>query len=229
MIAVIGDIHGCYDTLLQLYDKVKSKYPKIEIYSVGDLVDRGNYSYEVMEFFISNKIKFSPGNHDYMFYAYVYHPNSMMARAWLLNGNEATLRSYLDHTETIKDHLEYIKSMPLYHNLDDCFISHAGISDRFDINITNLSNEELNLFDDFIKSQSDTDEGLLWTRDKLHNIGKLQVVGHTRQRKVNLDKRSNAAYIDTGAYSGNKLSAVIIEKNEIVDILDVDTSFIDIN
>ncbi len=50
MIAVIGDVHGCYYTLKQLVDKIRKKYPAISIYCVGDLVDRGNYSFEVIDF-----------------------------------------------------------------------------------------------------------------------------------------------------------------------------------
>ena len=59
MVAVIGDIHGCYNTLVKTYDEVKAKYPDIEIFSVGDLVDRGKFSFEVMEFIKSKKIKFT--------------------------------------------------------------------------------------------------------------------------------------------------------------------------
>ena len=54
MIAVIGDIHGCYLTLVELYEQILKKYPDIKVYSVGDLVDRGNKSFEVMEFIIEN-------------------------------------------------------------------------------------------------------------------------------------------------------------------------------
>ena len=50
MIAVIGDVHGCYYTLVELYNNIKNKFPNIEIYAVGDFIDRGNNSFEVMEF-----------------------------------------------------------------------------------------------------------------------------------------------------------------------------------
>ena len=50
MVAVIGDIHGCLYTLQNLVEQIRQKYPSIEIYAVGDFVDRGNFSYEVIEF-----------------------------------------------------------------------------------------------------------------------------------------------------------------------------------
>jgi serine/threonine protein phosphatase 1 len=68
MVAVIGDVHGCFYTLVELFNTIREKYQNIPVYCVGDLVDRGNHSFETMEFVINEKIKFTPGNHDYMFY-----------------------------------------------------------------------------------------------------------------------------------------------------------------
>ena len=76
MVAVIGDVHGCFYTLKQLVDKVRNKYSSIEIFCVGDLVDRGNHSFEVIEYIIAENIKFTLGNHDYMFYSNMRDPFS---------------------------------------------------------------------------------------------------------------------------------------------------------
>ena len=53
MIAVISDVHGCVNTLKSLVKKVEKKYPKIPLYCVGDLVDRGNFGFETVEYVIS--------------------------------------------------------------------------------------------------------------------------------------------------------------------------------
>jgi len=218
MVAVIGDIHGCYYTLDALYKNIKAKYPDITVYCVGDLVDRGNFSYEVVEFFIRNGIPFTPGNHDFMFYAFFKEPNSLFAKSWVYNGNEATLRSYLNYHDQIEYHISYIKSAPLYFNTDDCFISHAGISSHYKSKFSAARNNSDSL-DSLIKSEFDSESGILWTRDRLLNIGKLQVVGHTKQYEVKLDSKANALYIDTGACVGNKLSSVIIHQNEVIEII----------
>ena len=128
MVAVIGDIHGCFNTLKKLVEEIRNKYPKIPLYCVGDLVDRGSFSYEVIEYIVAENIKFTPGNHDYMFYHFVHEPFSGMGTAWLYNGYESTMHSYNDRYEKINEHLEIIKNAPLYFNLEDCFICHAGIS-----------------------------------------------------------------------------------------------------
>ncbi|HVO73095.1 MAG TPA: metallophosphoesterase, partial [Ignavibacteriaceae bacterium] len=74
MIAVIGDIHGCLNTLSDLVSKIEKKYPELNLYCVGDLIDRGNFSCEVMDFISKKNIKFTPGNHDYMFYYFIKFP-----------------------------------------------------------------------------------------------------------------------------------------------------------
>ena len=60
------------------------------------------------------------------------------------------------------------------------------------------------------------------------NIGKLQIVGHTRFDDVYHDASADALYIDTSACGGNKLTAVIIDKNKLIDKISVDTELIDI-
>lgn len=52
---IIGDIHGCYDELINLEKKIKDHSEKNEsqpfIISVGDLIDRGDKSKQVIEHF----------------------------------------------------------------------------------------------------------------------------------------------------------------------------------
>ncbi|NWF90707.1 MAG: metallophosphoesterase [Ignavibacteriaceae bacterium] len=228
MVAVIGDIHGCLHTLQKLYLTIREKYPTIEIYSVGDLVDRGNFSFEVVEFVKTNGIKFTPGNHDYMMYYFIKHPTHRIGRPWLNNGYEPTLTSYSEHFDKLNEHLELIIKQPLFYNLSDCFISHAGIAERMKYFLPhNFSNIGFNL-SEVIKSFIDDKEGILWTRSILLNVGKLQIVGHTRKKEVFFDEKSNSAYIDTGVYTGNKLSAVIVDSNMVTDVLTENTHDADI-
>ena len=228
MVAVIGDIHGCYYTLIDLYSKIREKYPKISIYTVGDLVDRGNHSYEVVKFVLEEGIGFTPGNHDYMFYHFFKEPSSVFARSWIFNGNETTLESYEDHEESLFDHIEIIKQAPLFYNLEDCFISHAGVSRQYETLLQDNFKEDLNSLAEIINKDYRTDSGVLWTRDELLNLGKLQTVGHTKQKEILYDQTANAVYVDTGACVGNTLSAVIVHQSEIVEVISEKTHLNDI-
>lgn len=228
MIAVIGDVHGCYHTLKELVQNIKDKYPGIPLYCVGDLVDRGKFSYESVEFVLNEQIRFTPGNHDFMFYYFIKDSTNEIGRAWLYNGYESTINSYHDRYTQMTEHLEYISRAPLFINLKDCFISHAGISKVYKSNFEKEFNGDINAMDDLINREKNSEHGILWTRDELLNIGKLQIVGHTRQRDVYYNKKNNSAYIDTSVYTGNKMSAVIIEDGKITDKLSVATKELDI-
>ncbi len=230
MVAVIGDIHGCYFTFVELYKKLKNAYPEIPIYLVGDLVDRGLNSYQVLNFVESEKIKFTPGNHDFMFVHFFKDPASIFARSWVFNGNEPTLISYEEHTKDLFRHIELIRQMPVYYNLKDCFISHAGISNYYSkyLDKEEYQEDPLKVLLPLVESDKFNEVGIMWNRDELLNIGKLQVVGHTHQKDVTYIEDSNAVYIDTAACIGNKLSAVIIHENEIIDTLYEETHLEDI-
>lgn len=229
MVAVIGDVHGCYKTLKALVEKIKNKFPDIKIYCVGDLVDRGNNSFEVIEFVIAENIKFTLGNHDFMFYSNMREPFSLMAKSWNYNGAETTIASYKDRLNKMDEHLDIIINAPLFYNLDDCFISHAGIS----ISLKDKLPENFLSDDAALKEILNNDlfnqNSIIWARGNLLNIGKLQVVGHTHRKEVLFDKDSNALYIDTTAFGNNKLTAAIIEQNKLIETIEEKTLIDDVN
>ncbi len=228
MIAVIGDIHGCFFTLIALIEKLEKDFPEAEIYLVGDLVDRGKHSCEVFDFVKEKKLKFTPGNHEYMFYHYFNHPKSLFAEAWLSNGAVFTLKSYENRFERINEHLQLINHAPLFYNLKDCFISHAGISAFYSDIISPQILSDENKLDEIIRNDLVEPYSILWNRDPLINIGKLQVVGHTRMHEPKFIRENNALYIDTAAISGNKLSAAIVEDNKVLEIFAVPTNSADL-
>ncbi|SEU02765.1 protein phosphatase [Salinibacillus kushneri] len=75
-IDVIGDIHGCYEELIELFSKLEYQwnngipvhpYNRIPVF-LGDLMDRGPNSLGVIELvyqlvIVNHKGKYIPGNH----------------------------------------------------------------------------------------------------------------------------------------------------------------------
>jgi len=228
MIAVIGDIHGCYHTLIKVYEEIKTRHPDIPVYSVGDLVDRGNFSYEVLEFIKQNKIKFTAGNHDLMFYYFVTQPTHPIGTPWIHNGSESTMKSYSDHMPAMREHFVIIKKAPLFFNLKECFISHAGISSYYQKNFKNDIFSDNTKIKNLLEQELSSSHGVIWTRDELINLGKLQIVGHTIVKDLYHNKKSDALYIDTSAFAGNKLTAVIINDNKLVESISIATVPIDV-
>ena len=229
MIAVIGDVHGCLYTLQELVKKIKSLYSSVPLYCVGDLIDRGNFSFEVLEYVNQEEIKFTPGNHDYMFYYFIKKPATNMGASWIYNGFEKTISSYDNRFDKISEHLDLILQAPLFYNLPECFICHAGISERFKSSLGKEPLKNIEKLNAEMQKSITSEHGILWTRDELLNLGKLQIVGHTRKQDVTYQKWNNVAYIDTSAYTCNKLSAVIVDGGEIIAKHSVPTSNKDID
>ncbi|MBI2417700.1 MAG: serine/threonine protein phosphatase [Ignavibacteriales bacterium] len=223
MVGVFGDIHGCYYTLLQLYKLVRDKYGDIQLYASGDLVDRGNHPVEVIEFIMSENVKPVLGNHECMFYYSFEFPNHPYRDVWASNGNFKTLNSYSEHPELLQKHITYFKNLPLFYRLPDCFISHAGISVLLQPKMHNTSQWNEADWEEFINNHMSEEIGVIWNRTSLMNCGFLQVVGHTKHRSAYFDQKTMALYSDTGAYTGNKLSCVIVDKNTHVDTLSFPT------
>lgn len=229
MIAVIGDIHGCYFTLKYLVEKIRFKFPNVNIYCVGDLVDRGNNSFEVVEFIKKEKILFTIGNHDYMFYSNMRDPFSVMAKSWNYNGAETTINSYKDKLKLMDDHLDFIIHAPLFYNTEDCFISHAGISEIYKGKIDQSVLSEIEKLETIFQENLFDRESIIWNRGPILNIKKLQVVGHTHRKEIHFDEKANAVYIDTTAYGNNKLSALIIENSIVIETIEQKTILDDVN
>ena len=73
-LVIVGDIHGCYDTLMQYSDFKDGLKDDTEYIFVGDYIDRGNQNAEVMNYLFSIMDKpnvcFLEGNHERYLYEY---------------------------------------------------------------------------------------------------------------------------------------------------------------
>jgi len=156
-------------------------------------------------------------------------PYSLMAKSWNYNGAETTLASYKDKLNQMDKHLDLIINSPLFYNLDDCFISHAGISKSLKDKLPENFLSDDAALKEILSNDLFNQNSIIWVRGDLLNIGKLQVVGHTHRKEVFFDKVSNALYIDTTAFGNNKLSAAIVEQNKLIEIIDQKTNADDVN
>lgn len=68
---VVGDVHGCYRTLMKLLDKVYFNPEKDRLFSVGDLVDRGQHSLKCLELLHKEWFFAVRGNHEQNMLDYV--------------------------------------------------------------------------------------------------------------------------------------------------------------
>ena len=107
---VIGDVHNCYDELIELLHKEINIQPDDEVYFVGDLFDRGNKAGDVFYWLkraVNNpQFHFTWGNHDYMMLQVLrrsgYHniTDCHMDDGWLYNGALNTIQSWEEQDVT---------------------------------------------------------------------------------------------------------------------------------
>jgi serine/threonine protein phosphatase 1 len=101
-VTVIGDVHGCYKTLMALLSKMPTKHKK-RLCFAGDLIDRGPMSKEVVEFVMKNNHDCVMGNHEFMMANWSGSYSDML---WLGNGGDKALESYKLPADPIVPHIK---------------------------------------------------------------------------------------------------------------------------
>jgi serine/threonine protein phosphatase 1 len=149
---VISDIHGCYDAWIVLLKKV-AFHPKVDrLILLGDYVDRGNQSKEVMEHLIrmvqSGEAIALRGNHDQRFLEWITINNTYNDTKFIEHGGLQTINSYCHNRYLLDDllkpkileqakatirtnyrtHIEFIDSLPLYCEDAHHIYVHAGLN-----------------------------------------------------------------------------------------------------
>lgn len=190
----IGDVHGELFKLKSLIGRLFLQEDDVLVF-LGDYIDRGKYSFEVIEYLIELSDQFNcvflKGNHELMFIDYL---SGLYEEMFIHNGGFKTVLSYEKHGYDIakhndyterhmpKHHMEFLLNLKPYYEVEDFIFVHAGIFPY--TNMENMPNEIL-----------------YWDRSFIYTArnykGKTVVCGHTPAPDVTNYK--NAICIDTGA------------------------------
>lgn len=207
-VIVIGDVHGCFKTLVALLNKI----PDIEKHTicfVGDLIDRGPSSKQVIDFVINNNYKCVMGNHEKMMIDKYPNTRALMdydkewwlKGLWMMNGGIQTMNSYKDNSgefdfNKIEEHIDFINKLPTYIEFKDI----RNSENRHLI----VSHSHMHMVWNHIKKGTfgpSRNDIILWNRnfkvkcqsDMYNIIGHTPVVNKPRITKIYAD-------IDTGCY-----------------------------
>ena len=218
----VGDIHGRVDLLDRLHTMIRedaadvqTDLKKVVVY-LGDYVDRGLYSRELLDFLLDDPLEgfesvHLRGNHDQYFLDFLVDPER--EASWLRFGGDATIYSYgvriPNHVPPdkrmvhIRDrlqesvprrHLAFLGGLELTRVIGDFLFVHAGV------------NPERSL-------SKQTPEDLMWIRGKFlksgRDFGKVVVHGHSVTTRPEV--RENRIGIDTGACYNDNLTCVVLE------------------
>lgn len=170
---IIADIAGQLDAL----ERLVAQFPADEeIVLVGDLVDRGPYSAEVVDWAINNpRVTTIMGNHEHMMIDFWEDTGIYDDGVWEMNGGMATQLSYkrcFGDSSPPGPHLEWLKNLPKYKLVHDksgsVLITHAPIHARLDLQRAEA----------FIESRFNLEMSLLWNRSEPRMQPFFQVFGH---------------------------------------------------
>jgi serine/threonine protein phosphatase 1 len=217
-IYAVGDIHGRVDLLKKLFNQIDTDavldgdIEAIEIY-LGDYIDRGSYSREVIDALIarsrSRRTIFVRGNHET--YPLHFLQDPAFLAPWAQLGGRETLMSYGlqpvasagpgEQIETARAfdralpraHRDFLQNLEPYASYGDFYFVHAGVRPG-------------------VPLASQREEDLLEIREPFLNchddFGKVIVHGHTPVFAPEF--RPNRINIDTGAYATGKLTCLAI-------------------
>ena len=222
-IYAIGDIHGRADLLASLFARIDEDLkarPTAEAIQVllGDYIDRGSSSREVIEMLIARRrnhnLMLLKGNHEEFALQFLRDPS--LLSQWKSIGGLNTVLSYGVTPPRSQDeksqrevasafldsmpesHRRFLQGLALSFSCGDFFFVHAGVRPGIPLH-----------------EQSQHD--LLWIRDDflLHeeDFGKIVVHGHTPTREPEV--RSNRINIDTGAYATGRLTCLVLEDDQM--------------
>jgi len=208
----VGDIHGCYEQLMEALVKIKFNAHTDRLISVGDLVDRGPDSVKCLNLLKEPWFHAVSGNHE-----------DMMIKSFR---REWPTHNYIQNGGKWFFHLPYEEQKQLVLLADTKMtlvievetdigvigVIHANAPD--DWHEYHQLNDDEDFFDDTLV------EDTIWGRRRIYGnqSGRVKgidyvVVGHTPVEDVTV--LDNIVYIDTGAVYNNSLT--ILSVDEVVN------------
>ncbi len=218
----IGDIHGEADRLVGLHDLIhrwhEEHYPDFSkvIIHLGDYIDRGPCSYEVLQYLIT--LQTSPeckiinlmGNHERLMLDACMGEDQGAYKVWIDNGGRETMKSYKAHgfDAPARNHVVWLEKMPSFHwdRKSGLIFVHAGIDPRR----FPFENEDIRLW---TRARSFFNPGC-WQSPEL--AGMRVVHGHTPTKygQPDISECGRRINIDTGACYGGALTTAVFVPGE---------------
>ena len=200
---VVGDIHGCYDELMALLEKVDVRESD-RVVSVGDLIAKGPKSREVLQLFMTDA-RFSTviGNHDLA-----------LRRRW--NGEHIKLKpaqkAVNKELKGERDaYASFLNRLPFVIDLGTHLVVHAGL--RPNVELYSQTTDDLTRLRT-LGPDNESDQGTPWYH--VYHGDKTVLFGHWPAPEPR--RGAKAIGLDTGCVYGFNLTAYIIETDEFFSV-----------
>jgi len=227
---IIGDIHGCITELRMLLKECSYDESRDKVICVGDLVNKGPSSLEVVQYFMDHNFYAVKGNHDD---AALMHLSNWRKSGeinntykWVLTMSSSCEKYLLRLPFTIRIpsmnsiivHAGLVPGIPLnsqplgaLYRMRNLVIHENRDDDETDYN-TSVTNYEMGK--ERYEPTQDTDKGEPWA--KQWKGPEIVIFGHDALRKLQVYQW--ALGIDTGCCYGGKLTACILPGRKLVHV-----------
>lgn len=208
---VIGDVHGCLDELHELLAKCSYNEKDHSVIFVGDLVNKGPFSAEVIKFAREINAYSVRGNHDDAALAYI---------LGILGGKSSIPPSYDYISKLTKEDVQWFQDLPYTVSIPslDALIVHAGLVPGknldFQLGVDMYSMRNIITEGNIMTAVAHTKMGEAWANSWVE--GPHVYFGHDAKRGLQLGHRATG--LDTGCCYGRQLSAIILPSKEIVQV-----------
>lgn len=191
-IYAIGDLQGCFFSLQSLLEKVNFNTKQDELWLVGDLINRGVNSLEVIDwcYWHRDNIKIVLGNHDLHFMAVALKVRSI--------SKKDTFESILNH-KNLSNFLDLLISSPLAYGNKDYLMVHAGIPPSWSSKLTKKISNEITLGlnknpEKFLKTMYGNFPNIWDKNHKKEDLLRFAINAMTRMRALNKDGTINFSF-----------------------------------
>jgi hypothetical protein len=200
---VIGDIHGCYDELVTLLEKVALGADD-RVVAVGDLVVKGWKNREVLDLFIEDKrFRAVLGNHDRALVRY------LRGKKDSLKDSQEKVLAELE--EDLERYFLFLQALPPMIDLGSHLVVHAGL--RPGVTLSKQKVGDLTELRTLGKDRTSR-KGVPWY--DVYDGERVVLFGHWPAPEPRRGPR--AIGLDTGCVYGNRLTAYIIETEELLSV-----------
>ncbi|HET9110298.1 MAG TPA: metallophosphoesterase [Ktedonobacterales bacterium] len=228
---IIGDVHGCYDELCQLFTKLGymddgddgMRHPEgRRAVFVGDLVDRGpgvvQVARLVMRMVAAGEAFCAPGNHDIKLMRALEGRHVRVAHGLQETLDQiASLPTEAARESFARDFIAFVRQIPPYLVLDGgaLVVAHAGLPERYHGRISERV-RSLVFYGETTgwEDEYGHPERIDWAAD--YRGAAAVVYGHTPHRTTLW--RNNTINVDTGCVHGGRLAAARWPERDIVSV-----------
>jgi predicted phosphodiesterase len=219
---VYGDLHGCLDELKELREDIAPTKGDIEV-ALGDVINKGPYSQEMIKYLKQNNISSVLGNHEDKFIRYrSFKKNKNRKNQAMLTNSQQELYNKLDD-----ESFEYLAAMEPFKRFGAVTLLHGGLTNFMKLDGLSRKEHELLMHirwldkkQHFVSLEETKTKGAYFWSNVYNGSQGFVVYGHQPFLEPQIDKY--ALGIDTGCVYGNKLTAAIFKHRDgLVD----DTKF----